>query len=193
MPDWQEWTNFVFKRIGVPQFGPVKYPDHMTATEIIEKFGKEKFDQYFSFAFVRNPWDWELSHYKYILKKTKHPDHLRITELGSFDDYVAWRCDGRFRLQKEFLIHNDKIVVDHIGRFETLADDFRIVCQKAGLRYRLPNLNRTKRSNYVDQYSTRSRDLIAETYREDIETFGYQFGSNPTDKPATESNQTRAA
>ena len=175
MPTWQEWGNVVLKRIGVAQFGPPHYPDHMRASELIAQIGAEQFSRYFSFAFVRNPWDWELSHYKYILKFKGHPKHAEIVRLGSFSEYVRWRCDKRFQLQSEFVVSQGKIVVDFVGRFESLQNDFAYVCEKIGVRAKLGQLNKTRRTRYQDHYDDRTAALIEKTFAPDIERFGYQF------------------
>jgi len=175
MPTWHEGANFVFKRIGVPQFGPPSRGDHFRATDLIGEIGHEQFDRMFSFAFVRNPWDWELSHYRYICKHDSHPNHTEVSNLGGFSEYVRWRCDDRFQTQESFLIHNDQTAVDFVGRFENLASDFEYVCRRLHIPFRLPRLNQTKREEYQTAYDDRTRSLVESTYASDIERFGYAF------------------
>ena len=177
MPAWQEWGNVVLKRIGVPQFGPPRYPDHMRASELIAQIGAEQFSQYFSFAFVRNPWDWELSHYKYILKFKGHSNHAEVARLGSFSEYVRWRCDQRFQLQSDFVVSEGKILVDFVGRFESLQSDFADVCDKIGVRAKLGQQNKTRRTRYQDHYDDRTAALIEQTFAVDIERFGYRVAT----------------
>lgn len=175
MPSWHESANFVFKRIGIPQFGPPSKGDHFKATDLISEIGRTSFDRMFSFAFVRNPWDWELSHYRYICKNESHTNHAEVSALNSFGDYVRWRCDGRFQLQESFLMHEGRSVVDFVGRFENLASDFKYACARIGIPYRLPRLNATRREDYRAAYDDRASDLIFSTYQGDIDRFGYSF------------------
>jgi len=175
MPKWKEPANQVLKRIGLRQFAPDFYPDHMTASQLIQQTSMEEFNSKFSFAFVRNPWDWELSHYKYILRMPRHASHEEVKRLGTFSEYVRWRCDQRFQLQRSFLIHDGKQVVDFVGRFETLTADFQTIAGQLGISPKLKQLNRTRRTVYQEHYDAKTVDLIAETFREDIEHFGYQF------------------
>jgi len=175
MPTWHEGANFVFKRIGVAQFGPPSRGDHFKATDLITEIGRKQFDRLFSFAFVRNPWDWELSHYRYICKHDSHPNHAEVSALGSFSEYVRWRCDGRFQTQESFLVHDNQTVVDFVGRFENLAADFGYVCERLNIAFRLPKLNRTIHEDYRSAYDDRTRELIASTYASDINRFGYSF------------------
>ena len=142
MPAWHEGANFVFKRIGIPQFGPPSRGDHFNASDLIGEIGRKEFNRFFSFAFVRNPWDWELSHYRYICKHPSHRDHEEVAKLGHFSEYARWRCDGRFHSQESFLLHNGQMVLDFVGRFENLESDFGHVCRQLHIPFRLPRLNR---------------------------------------------------
>ena len=178
MKPGQEFANFFLKRIGIPQFGPTYYPDHLTAGELVEQVGKERFDSYYSFGFVRNPWDWEVSTYKYILKNQKHFNHEAVKSLKGFGEYLRWRCDGRFQLQQDFLYLNGKQLVDFVGRFETLNEDFQSVCRQLQIRHQLPVLNRTGGAAYQSYFTDELVELVRCTYQSDIDEFGYQF-DNP--------------
>ena len=175
MPSWHEYANSVFKRVGIPQFGPPAYPDHLLASQLVEQIGLDKFKSYFSFAFVRNPWDWELSHYKYILRSKSHHYHQEVSGLKDFSEYVRWRCDGRFKLQGDFVVMNDEIVVDYVGRFENLENDFQLVCNRLDINSTLARLNTTRRTSYREHYNDTTAELIRRTYLCDILRFGYKF------------------
>ena len=178
MPAWQEPVNSVLKRIGIAQYGPRDFPDHLTATALVQQTSLEEFQSYFSFAFVRNPWDWELSHYKYILRSKRHMYHERVSSLKDFSEYVRWRCDGRARKQSGFTDHQGEQIVSFVGRYERLVDDFDFVCQQIGIERRLPKLNSTSKTVYQHHYNDHTRELIEQTYRSDIERFGYSFAQD---------------
>ena len=171
---WQKYANSIIKRIGFPQFGNT-FEGHITSSELIEKIGREKFDSYFSFAFVRNPWDWEVSHYKYILQKRKHPSHQLVQRMKDFSEYVQWRCQNRYRLQNDFLTHGNERVVNFVGRFENLREDFQSICSQVGIQACLAKRNATRPKPYQDFYDARSIELVRKTYRRDIELFQYEF------------------
>jgi hypothetical protein len=180
MPGWQEPMNHLLKRIGIPQFGPAYYPDHMTAGELIDQISLEKFSTMYSFAFVRNPWDWELSHYKYILRHPRHQVHQEVKRLRGFSEYVRWRCDGRQRTQKSFLTFNGQRVVDFVGRFETIDADFQSVARQLGISPKLKRLNQTRPTVYQRHYDHQTVNLICDAYQEDIDAFGYRFDGRLT-------------
>ena len=70
--------------------------------------------------------------------------------------------------------------MNFVGRFESLQNDFRYVCEQIGVRSKLGQLNRTRLARYQDHYDDRTRELIAQTFAQDIEQFEYRF-----DRPAS--------
>jgi hypothetical protein len=156
--------------------------EHKTAVEARDRLGHEVFDEYFSFAFVRNPWDWQLSVYQHVVRNERHALHKRVTDLASFENYVHWLCDQSIqhrddRCQIDFLRDlSGNLLVDFVGRFESLPTDFSHVCRRIGVESTLPKLNTAdRRVDYRTCYSDRTIDLIANKYADDIQAFGYRF------------------
>jgi hypothetical protein len=178
-------TARFLKRIGIPfpsQWHTGLSVEHKTAIEARAQLGKGVFDRYFSFAFVRNPWDWQVSIYRHVTRNKEHSQHARFVRFGNFNSYVRWLCEGDsterdLRGQVDFLQdENGKQVVDFVGRFESLPSDFELVCQKIGIEAQLPRLNTAQHQiDYRAFFDNRSVDMIAARYAEDIQRFGYEF------------------
>lgn len=163
-----------------------------------------EWNDYFKFAFVRNPWDRLVSWYVMIMQKTKryHEMHrgnvpLRLWQyvLGNssnFEEFIL-NCtkaiddiDG-----KKSFVYNQldyisdecgDIIVDYVGKYETLEADVEHVLHKLGLNYQhMPHLNKSRRQHYSYYYTTKTRDIVAARYERDIEFFGYEF-ENPKPK-----------
>ncbi len=154
-----------------------KMNSHATAQEIKNQIGEELFHQYFSFAFVRNPWDWQVSLYEYALKDTGHYQHELFKSFGSFEKYIHWRVKEAPRLQKEFVCdQSGEIMVDFVGRFENINSDFNKVVGKLKLtNCQLPKTNSTIRKPYREYYNAETQDLVKRVFAEDIQLFNYTY------------------
>jgi hypothetical protein len=152
---------------------------HATARDAKAKLAPEIYDKYFKFAFVRNPWDWQVSLYEFGRQTKAHPQYNLMRSFSDFDQYLEWRVTQEKTLQKEFLTdENGNFIVDYIGRFERLGEDFAIIAEKVGMDVVLPAFNKTRvRKPYTDYYTNRTKQMIEDHFREDIETFGYEFGA----------------
>lgn len=70
---------------------------------------------------------------------------------------------------------NDTMVVDYVGRYESLEADFDEIKRHLGLDLPLPHLNKTEHRDYRSYYSPETRDLVADLWAVDVENFGYSF------------------
>lgn len=154
--------------------------EHATAREIRENVGPEVFDRYFKFAFVRNPWDWQVSLYHYIRSHPLHPQYRQVKALNGFAEYVEWRIANDKVLQRDFVADGDgRLLVDYVGRFENLDADFASVCRHLGIPATpLPHKMTSSHRDYTEYYDERTRRLVTEHYRQDIDLFGYRFGED---------------
>ena len=170
-------ANWAAKKFNVYlKAGPEPFHVHARAREIIDAIGKEQFGSYFSFAFVRNPWDWQVSLYKFMLKNTAHPQHTLIKSMGNFENYIEWRCEKEVRLQKDFIYSVDgELLVDYVGRYENLHADFDEICSRIGITATLPRLNVSNTKPYQEFYNEQTKERVRRTFDADITLFGYEF------------------
>ena len=81
-------------------------------------------------------------------------------------------------LQYDYLIDLDgNVIVDFIGRYEQLEDDFNEACRRIGIRPpKLPHKRRARdRLDYREYYTEETAELIAQRFKKDIEMLGYSF------------------
>lgn len=175
---------------------------HYTVANYEKKF-PHLFDEYFKFAFVRNPWDRIVSAYENSPKT--------IEKFPYFEEFIdiLYKNKSLFHEPKSIswtpwaikipdlpktLIHfwpahlclrnkEGELKTDFIGRFENLQKDFDKVCKSIGLPLsKLPHANKRKSkrrrrraSFYKDLYNDKTINQVGEIYKDDIELFGYEY------------------
>lgn len=152
---------------------PIK--KHATALEIRASLDPEIFASFFKFTFVRNPWDWQVSLYHYILDHPENRGHDATKVMGSFRNFVFSREKLNFTQTGCLVDETGKLIVDFVGRFENLEVDFQTICKRVGITATLPHINKSDRLGYRDYYDEETRALTERLYAEDIERFGYTF------------------
>jgi len=159
---------------------------HKFAKNYKKQIGNRKWNNYFKFAFVRNPWDKMVSQYFFIQKKRKGNYKLTFREFilafksCSESEYINGKgIPVEFNpIQLPWILDDaGNCLVDFIGRFENLQEDFNIICDKIGIpRQKLPHENKSKHKHYTEYYDDEMKQIVAEKYAKDIEYFGYEFG-----------------
>lgn len=146
-----------------------KHVKHVTARQYSTT---TYWSDYFTFTFVRNPWDKMVSFYEYFKKIRKQP-HVEFLD---FLEEKHWL--PMFTNQLDLLTpHPGEPEIDYIGRFETLQQDFNVVCDKIGIpQQQLPHKNKTSHRPYTEYYDEETKQIVAERFAKDIECFGYKFG-----------------
>lgn len=149
---------------------------HMSARQIRDYLGTETYSSLTSFAHVRNPWDLEVSTYHYVLQNEGHYLHSIFKKLGSFDNYISWRCrHAPFQQTDTLSDESGNLIVDHIHKFENLAESFAEIMKKFQIEADLPKLNSSKHRDYQSYYNEKTRRLVAQAFDKDIELFGYSW------------------
>lgn len=59
----------------------IYYNNHCSTMAIKEQLPENMFNGYFKFAFVRNPWDWQVSLYHFMLRDKEHSQHDLIKSI----------------------------------------------------------------------------------------------------------------
>jgi hypothetical protein len=162
-------------------------------------FCRSEFKRYFKFAFVRNPWDRLFSAYEFLkagglndIDRAWSQKHLG--RFDSFENFVLNWVNERSILSEVHFIpqykfvcapFRRKLLVDFVGRYETLAHDFRILSRRINQREAtIPHLNRTsgrERLDYREVYTPTMRRVVERVYRNDVELFEYSFDSAARD------------
>lgn len=163
-----------FIMAGHPWIFSSQFGVHITAAALKAQLPAKIFNSYFKFGFVRNPWDWQVSLYTFMLKDEQHFQHKLIKSMKDFDEYIDWRVHNDLHFQKDFFYEGDACLVDFIGKFERLDNDFEKVCRSIRVDATLPHLNKSRDDNaYLKYYSSASAAMVSQAFKTDIELFGY--------------------
>jgi hypothetical protein len=157
--------------------------EHKTAREKIEEIGRKRWENKFSFAVIRNPWDKVVSHYHYRVKSNQtglktnpveFKDWVKLT-YGNQDPFY-YNNPKMFMPQTDWIADRDgQILVDFICRFEKLEQDFECVCKKLGKTAELSHFKTTKHSHYRDYYNQETREIVSSWFEKDIRNFDYHY------------------
>ena len=168
-------------------WGPLemrRFRTHTSAKQSRRLLPRTLSDQLFCFAFVRNPWDRMVSYYHYVLARRDHRRHKQVNLLSSFENYVDYEIERGKLSQTEMLVDDHgKLLVDFVGRYETLHEDFCYLCKRLGIVGTLGHHNRSNHRDYRTYYNSRTVERVAEHFCKDIELFGYSFDGPATSQP----------
>jgi len=161
-----------------------KLPRHAKAVAAYEMLPREVYRALFKFAFVRNPWDLQVSSFHHIQRERPHL--LKgITDFESFlrnklnaERGYVYHFDVSIEPQSDYVVDMHRnLIVDFIGRYERFESDFEEACNRIGVPCpRIPHRRGAMdRSAYRTYYNDATAQLIADHFKSDIEMFGYCF------------------
>lgn len=100
-----------------------------------------------------------------------------LTETDTFDDFLK-KLPSNLSNTRYYFDDNGNQINDFVIRYEQLNEDFKTVCEKIGIPYEpLPSLKTKTRASrdYRELYNDKTRQMIADMFRQEIATFGYTF------------------
>lgn len=171
------------------------HPKHQYMCDIHYHFdnrkgNKKRFDEYFKFCTVRNPWKRMFSLYKFYNRKRewtkesfrkfissrfngdKGPDVQTVIDFCSIVESPEKGCKDF----KTTLSQDNKLAIDFFIRLENFQEDFDYVCEKIGVEKRkVPHSYKTKRANYKDFYDEDLTTIVGDKFKKDIDFFNYSF------------------
>ena len=161
----------------------------------------EILDDYFKFAFVRNPYDRLYSAFNgYARKHTSFLTRRKKPELADINAFLKLKLQPEmfpngtfeeacldeetlfihFLPQHQFLCDEGQMKADFIGRMERFDDDSAVLYERLGLTEVSPVTRHiefrgdlTAPSRYLEQFDRESIDLVNRLYGKDFELLGY--------------------
>jgi hypothetical protein len=158
-----------------------------------------KFEKYFKFTFVRNPWSKMVSHFiRYCISERSSKGIFESSYQSEFKDWIGhlpkigapkfdktsnqlgWLCNKKWK--DNVAPRNFKIDVDFVGRFENLEEDWDFISQKINLNSKLShcrpgilNDENLYPDDYREYYDDETIEIVCQRYKDDINFFNYEF------------------
>ena len=151
-----------------------------------------KFDDYFKFTVVRNPYDRFCSAYNYLKnggERLSEKDKIfRDTFLNDFSDINDFALHGlycdelyqrpHFDLQYEYIFDDNEktLLVDFVGRMESLEQFTQQLSNELGTNIDIGHENKTCSAAvcFNDNITEKAKARIYEKYKKDFELLGYE-------------------
>ncbi len=150
----------------------------------------DDWDEYFKFAFVRNPWDRLVSWYSMVTTMPREGNELwRYVHDNSstFEEFI-YNCTDEVEIkegvhysfaynQLDYVTdEHGNMLVDFIGRLENFDEDIQEVFRRIGFELEaVPHKNRSGHQHYSTFYTPETEMIVRERFKRDIEYFGYEF------------------
>ena len=153
-------------------------------------------NHFFTFAFVRNPWDRVVSIFEHQINNCEHlfpkADDNKINKFEFFIGLVKWlweqdllnyELDGHLRPQTCYTHKNGEQIVDFYGRYENMTDDLKTLskmCKFDLKNIEIPSINKSNNrlseyKNYYYDGNGITKSVVSNLYRDEIEIYGYKF------------------
>ncbi len=172
--DIEQVGLFVQKRFSFPELKDFS-SGHVSVKQIQPIIGDAVFNEYFKFAFVRNPFDRFVSYCSFMSRDTgafaANPKEFMkyiLMQLKPLDHLL-------FKPQCEFVVDQDeKLAVNFIGRNESMQNSYDEICSKIGIpSATLGLVNSSLHRPYMEYYDSETLELVTNQYKKDFDLFGY--------------------
>src|SRR5690606_20127200 len=125
-----------------------------------------------------NPWLRAYSWYKNAMRDPIQQKNYGVDPSLDFPQFMQRFAGTGFLRPQTYWLQDfsGAIPMDYIARFETLQQDFAHICSRLGIKAaELPHRIEGDGSDPRRHFDTRTVELIADFYREEIALFGYRF------------------
>ena len=133
-------------------------------------------DEYFKFAFVRNPWARVVSYWAYQFSEQNFEDFCKKSDDIQYN-YIKKNTNKVLNKYGKYY-YEDHIGIDFVGKVENLSEDLKSVCNTIGIpEPEIHHHNKSDHKHYTEYYNEKTKEIIAKNYEVDISNFDYTFTS----------------
>ncbi len=157
-----------------PQAAGKRWFHHMPAAAIRAGIGEERWERYFKFAVIRNPFDKLVSGYFFACRPSGGAEEL-------VSGFRQWVMEGGEIMDRHTYTIGGELCLDFFIRYERLTEDLAVVCDRLEIPFRpeqLPVLKAGFRRREVALpafYDDRTRRIVERKYAFELDRFDYRF------------------
>ena len=172
--DWEQQLRYGKQLSPLPEIAAVNH-GHVSYQQLCSVLGVKVISEFFSFAFVRHPFDRFVSVCAFLAR----------TDPSYEQDPTDWMKRALLRPQfcKRVLVapqhtllcdETSNMALDFIGRYESLQADFDTVCDRLALpKATLSRRNRSEHDEYQNLLDDELKDALWQRYQQDFSAFNY--------------------
>ena len=149
------------------------YVYYKTSVELNKRMGMtpQKWDSYYKFTFIRNPYDRMISGWNHMNPSIPFSKYVLLKHCVPDMEYIHV-----FMNQVRHVVNErGQILVQFIGRFESLEEDLDRVLTNLGVYYRIHNpyqrVNKHEHAHYSTYYDTATLQIVNTLIAEDLRAF----------------------
>jgi hypothetical protein len=174
--DIEQVQLFEKKEFPIPDLARLGH-GHISLAQLRPFIPPVKFESFFKFAFVRNPFDRFVSFCSFMTRERKDFERDPKSVMRHLLFVAPPVRHILFQPQHSFITGSDgEPLTDFVGRVEEMQSDFDTVCDRVGIaRARLEKANESSRGDYRQYYDQQMIDGVSRLYARDLELFGYGF------------------
>lgn len=175
--DLEQVGLFINKRFPWQDLAAITH-GHLSLRQVRPYVGEAAFNDYFKFAFVRNPFDRFVSYCAFMLR---NDDTFRQRPRDVMHHFLFVDPPAQhvlFQPQASLLVDEDgkTLLTDMIGRVEDMQGSYDAICKRIGIPFRgLGHVNGSSHGDYRQYYDEDLIDGVAARYAQDLDLFGYSF------------------
>lgn len=152
-------------------------PEHATAKQVQVAFPTE-YENYFKFAFVRNPFNQVVSDYLWRRKNSSvnvsFAEYVDLLESKSVHPFLHRGVVRNY----DIVSIDGKLICDFVGKFENLSEDFASVASTLGIDCRMSQVAKRgthAKSSYGNFYSDTEREKVLKIFANEFSAFKYTW------------------